>query len=327
MEGSQAPPLTMQTQPPLFEDFVESDPPTLNGLGVGEADPTQPGEWALIRYVGNPIGEVLSLGPAGLSLGRAPENQIRLSEPEVSRHHARLELASQKGQPPIVLLSDLGSTNGTFVNGCRIHPRNGPVTLRHGDVLRMGTHAFKLKHMDELEKHYHEAVLAQATVDPLTQMNNRYSVLRFLEKHTDLARRYRRPLAVIMCDLDHFKEVNDHYGHAAGDLVLRSFSGIVCGRLRGSDLVGRIGGEEFLVVLPETAGGEALTVAEGLRAALANEPVPVPDGADLRITCCFGVVEYGSVDVDGGSLLARADMALYRAKAAGRNRVEYDGNP
>jgi diguanylate cyclase (GGDEF)-like protein len=317
----------MPTQPPLFDDFVESDPPTLNGLGPGEAAPGNPGEWALIRYVGNPIGEVLPLGSNGLSMGRAPENQIRLPEPEVSRHHARLELVSQRGLAPIVLLSDLGSTNGTFVNGCQIHPRNGPVSLRQGDVIRLGTHAFKLKHMDELEKSYHQAVLAQATVDPLTQLSNRSAVLRFLEKHTDLARRYKRPLAVIMCDLDHFKEVNDRYGHATGDLVLRCFSAVVCGRLRGSDLVGRIGGEEFLVVLPETGGGEALTVAEGLRTALAAEPMPVPDGEDLRVTCCFGVVEYGANDVDGGSLLARADMALYRAKASGRNRVEFDGPP
>jgi diguanylate cyclase (GGDEF)-like protein len=315
----------MPTQPPLFEDFVESDPPTLNGLGGDEADLTKPGEWALIRYVGNPIGEMLPLGTAGLSLGRAPENQIRLPEPEVSRHHARLELVGQRGLAPIVLLSDLGSTNGTYVNGCQIHPRNGPVSLRHGDVIRMGTHAFKLKHMDELEKSYHQAVLAQATVDPLTQLSNRSAVLGFLEKHTDLARRYKRPLALIMCDLDHFKEINDRYGHAAGDLVLRSFGAVVCGRLRASDLVGRIGGEEFLVVLPETGGGEALTVAEGLRAALAAEPMPVPTGDDLRITCCFGVVEYAGNDVDGGSMLARADMALYRAKALGRNRVEFDG--
>ena len=316
----------MQTQPPLFEDFVETEPPTLNGLGVDQGDLTKPGEWALIRYVGNPIGEVLALGPGGLSLGRAPENQIRLPEPEVSRHHARLELVSQAGHAPIVLLSDLGSTNGTYVNGCQIFPKNGPVTLRHGDVIRMGTHAFKLKHMDELEKNYHQAVLAQATVDPLTQLSNRSSVLSFLEKHTDLARRYKRPLAVILCDLDHFKEVNDRYGHAAGDLVLRSFGAVVCRRLRASDQVGRIGGEEFLVVLPETGGGEALTVAEGLRAGLAAEPMPVHAGDELRVTCCFGVVEYGSSDVDGGSMLARADAALYRAKALGRNRVEFDGS-
>jgi diguanylate cyclase (GGDEF)-like protein len=192
-------------------------------------------------------------------------------------------------------------------------------------VVRLGTHAFKLKHMDALERNYHQAVLAQATVDPLTQLGNRASVLGFLEKHTDLARRYKRPLSLILCDLDHFKEVNDRHGHAAGDLVLRSFGAIVCRRLRASDQVGRIGGEEFLVVLPETGGAEALTVAESLRSGLAAEAMPVPVGDGLRVTCCFGVVEYCSNDVDGGSMLARADAALYRAKALGRNRVEFDG--
>jgi diguanylate cyclase (GGDEF)-like protein len=225
-----------------------------------------------------------------------------------------------------VLLSDLASTNGTFVNGCQLRPENGPAVLRHGDVVRLGSHAFKLKHLDELERNYHEAVLAQATVDPLTQLSNRAAVLAALEKHTDLARRYKRPLAIIICDLDNFKEVNDRHGHASGDLVLRSFGSLIHRRLRASDQAGRIGGEEFLVVLPETVGGEALIVAEGLRIALAAESMAVPSGEDLRVTCCFGVAEYGSSDRDGGTLLARADTALYRAKALGRNRVEFDGH-
>jgi diguanylate cyclase (GGDEF)-like protein len=316
----------MIVQRPLFEDFIESEPPTLNGPGLGEVGLDAPGQWALIRYVGNPVGEVLPLGPGGLSLGRASENAVRLAEPEISRHHARLELVAQDGSAPMVLLSDLGSTNGTFVNGRLVQARQGPVVLRHGDVVRLGTHAFKLKHLDALEKNYHEAVLAQATVDPLTRLSNRGSVLRFLDKHADLARRYRRPLSIILCDLDHFKEVNDQYGHPAGDLVLRSFGTVVCGRLRASDHVGRIGGEEFLVVLPETGGGEAMTVAEGLRAALAAEPMPIPAARDLRITCCFGVVEHSPADADGAAMLERADLALYRAKALGRNRVEFDGS-
>lgn len=316
----------MTTQRPLFEDFVESEPQTVDGPGLGETAQEPPGQWALIRYVGNPIGEVLPLGASGLSLGRASENQVRLAEPEISRYHARLELVNQKGLAPLVLLSDLGSTNGTFVNGRQVHPKGGPVGLRHGDVIRMGTHAFKLKHLDELEKNYHEAVLAQATVDPLTRLSNRGSVLHYLEKHTDLARRYKRPLAIIICDLDNFKEVNDRHGHASGDLVLRSFGSLIHRRLRASDQAGRIGGEEFLVVLPETVGGEALIVAEGLRIALAAESMAVPSGEDLRVTCCFGVAEYGSSDRDGGTLLARADTALYRAKALGRNRVEFDGH-
>jgi len=318
----------MPTQPSLYEDFAESDPPTLYGSALGDASGLDLGEWALIRYVGNPIGEVLPVRGCGVSMGRATENTVCLPEAEVSRRHAKLDLVPQGVLAPIVLLSDLGSTNGTYVNGRRILPRNGPVSLQHGDVLRVGAHAFKLKHLDEVGRHYHEAVLAQTTVDSLTGLGNRASVLGFLEKHADLARRHKRPLALILCDLDHFKAVNDLHGHAAGDKVLQGFAQVVTGRLRASDHVGRIGGEEFLVVLPETEGPEARAVAEGLRASLNEAPLGADtSGVPFRVTCCFGVVRYQDGDADGGSLLARADVALYRAKALGRDRVEYDGAP
>jgi two-component system cell cycle response regulator len=232
----------------------------------------------------------------------------------------------QEYQAPIVLISDLGSTNGTFVNGRRIQPRTGPVSLQHGDVVRVGTHAFKLKHLDEMEKNYHEAVLAQTTVDSLTGLGNRASVLGFLEKQADLSRRHKRPLSLILCDLDHFKEVNDLHGHGAGDQVLRRFGQVALGRLRASDHVGRIGGEEFVIVLPETEAREAQAVAEELRKALAEEPMACPQsGQAFHVTSCFGVAQLRAEDADAGSLLARSDVALYRAKALGRNRVEIDG--
>ncbi len=316
----------MSTHPPLYEEFAESDPPTLFASPLGEALPVAQGEWALIRYVGNPIGEVLPLNRTDLTVGRSPENDLSLPEVEVSRHHARIELVGQQDLAPIVLISDLGSTNGTFINGRRILPANGPVSLQHGDVIRVGTHAFKLKHLDEMEKHYHEAVLAQTTVDSLTGLNNRASVLGFLEKQVDLSRRHHRPISLILCDLDHFKEVNDRHGHAVGDLVLKRFGQVVLGRLRASDHVGRIGGEEFLIVVPETEGREALAVAEELRKALAEEVLEANEpGETFHVTCCFGVAQLRGEDADAGSLLARGDVALYRAKALGRNRVEFDG--
>lgn len=317
---------TMPIQPPLYEDFAESDPPTLFASPLGDTLPPARGEWALIRYVGVPIGEVLPLRTVNLSIGRSPENNLVLPEVEVSRHHARIELVGQEDLAPIVLISDLGSTNGTFVNGRKILTRNGPVSLQHGDVIRVGTHAFKLKHLDEMEKHYHEAVLAQTTVDSLTGLTNRASVLGFLEKQTDLARRHGRPLTLIICDLDHFKDVNDQHGHAVGDQVLKRFGLVVMGRLRASDHVGRIGGEEFLIVLPETEGREALAVAEELRKALAEEAMAShAPGQTFHVTCCFGIAQFRPEDADAGSLLARADVALYRAKSQGRNRVEFDG--
>jgi len=297
-------------------DLTPWDPAT---RAAGEPPPEEvpaPREWALIRYVGHPIGELIPLPAGGLTIGRSQENLLWLDEPEVSRHHARLE-AAPGGEA--VELHDLGSTNGLFLNGRKVEASREPAILRHGDVLRVGGHAFKLKRLDAVERQYHEAVVAQTTVDPLTGVNNRATLLHQLEKHYDLARRHRRPLSLILADLDHFKRINDIHGHAAGDQVLRMFGGLLLGRLRGSDQVGRLGGEEFVVVLPETTAAMALSLAEELRRNLERESIDV-QGRPLRPTCSLGVAELMPGDPDGGALLARADAALYRAKAGGRNR-------
>ena len=315
----------MSYQPTLNQDLQESDPSTLFGSTLGECAPCHDG-WALIRYLGQPLGEVVPLGGSGLTLGRARENQLCLPEDEVSRFHARLELVSEGELQPGVRLADLGSTNGTHVNGKRILPCDGAVPLQHGDVIRVGLHAFKLKHLDGLERTYHNAVLAQTTIDHLTGLGNRASVLGFLEKQTGLARRYRRPLSVLVGDLDHFKRVNDQFGHAAGDHALQVFARVVSARLRASDYLGRIGGEEFLVVMPETEGRKALEVAEALREAVAAEPLVFGEGGPgCQLTCSFGVAQLRPEDGSADLLLARGDRALYRAKALGRNRVDFGG--
>jgi two-component system, cell cycle response regulator len=167
-----------------------------------------------------------------------------------------------------------------------------------------------------------EALREQATHDPLTGLWNRYALLDALEREHGRAGREGTPLAVIMVDLDHFKEVNDTYGHLAGDATLRETAGRMQAVVRSYDLVGRYGGEEFLIVLPGTSGPNAAQLAERLRAALAQEPV----GARFRIavTASFGVAATGQgPDDDPQTLIRLADEALYRAKEKGRNRVEW----
>ena len=261
----------------------------------------------------------------GISLGRGLDNDLCLPDAEVSRRHAKLDLLVHGDEGSLVMLRDLGSTNGTFVNGKRVPGNDEPLHLFDGDVLRVGGHAFKLKLLDPLERHYHQVVQAQTTRDHLTGVSNRATVLGYLEKHTDLTRRYRRPLAVILCDLDHFKRVNDTYGHATGDLALKLFGMVLLRRLRTCDHAGRIGGEEFLIVLPETQLQEALAVAEELRTAFGSEPISPPDGSTpFHVQASFGVAQLLEQDLNAGSLFGRADVALYRAKALGRNRVECD---
>lgn len=282
-------------------------------------------EWAFVRYVGEPLGEVILFEGDDLPIGRGFDNAVRLDEPEVSRCHALVREAPPEDGVPGLRIEDLGSTNGTFVNGRRIEPGPGGAPLKDGDVVRLGSHTFKVKRMDDLDRQYHRAVRTQTTVDPLTSVSNRATVLGRLEYHFALARRHQRALSVVLCDLDRFKAINDTHGHPEGDRVLQRFGAVLLGRLRGSDLGGRIGGEEFLVVLPETRRQEAAGVAEDLRRALEAEPVVTAAGHELRITCSMGVAELREVDGSGGAMLARADMALYRAKNLGRNRVELDG--
>ncbi len=282
---------------------------------LGELDTR---EWVLIRYVGQPMGEFIPLPLGGLSMGRAPENGLCLPEPEVSRRHARLNIAANLES---VELRDLGSTNGVYINGKRVHADPGPLKLKAEDVLRVGGHAFKLKHMDALERRYHQDMVARTTLDPLTGVGNRATVLHQLESHFDLARRHRRPLSLILADLDWFKQVNDTHGHRAGDRALESFGALLQLRLRGSDPVGRLGGDEFLIVLPDTPVMMALHAAEGLRRALAEHPLELEGGQYLPLTCSLGVAELKDGDSDGGALLARADAALYGAKAGGRDRA------
>ena len=300
------------------------DPPTLFGSGSVARAIQGLDEWALIRYVGAPIGEVIPLRPPGVTFGRSGDNDISLPEAEVSRKHACIEVVNLDEGQLALRIKDLGSTNGTYVNGHRIQ---GEVELRAGDVVRVATHAFKLKRLDDMERHYHQAVLAQTTVDALTGVSNRATVLGYLEKHVDLAKRYKRNLSIVLVDLDHFKNINDDHGHATGDQVLQMFGVMVLGRIRGSDQVGRIGGEEFLLVLPETTGQEAATLAEGLRKAFHAHPITSIHGTRFAHSCSLGVTELRDEDVEGGSFLARADAALYRAKALGRNRVEFDNPP
>jgi diguanylate cyclase (GGDEF)-like protein len=275
-------------------------------------------EWVLIRYVGQPMGEFIPLPVGGLEVGRAPENGLCLAEPEVSRRHARLQLSADLQS---VELRDLGSTNGVYVNGRRVYADPGPVKLRAEDVIRVGGHAFKLKHMDALERRYHQDMAARTTLDPLTGVGNRATVLHQLESHVDLARRHHRPLSLILADLDWFKQVNDTHGHRAGDLALEAFGALLRRRLRGSDPVGRLGGDEFLIVLPETSAMLALNAADGIRRALSEHPLALGEGQALKLTCSLGIAELKPQDTDGGALLARADAALYGAKAGGRDRA------
>lgn len=175
-----------------------------------------------------------------------------------------------------------------------------------------------------LREQYHRAIERaalleqQALTDPLTRVANRRAAQERLEEELVDGERRGRPLSVAMLDVDHFKAVNDTYGHETGDVVLREVAAALSATVRARDLVARWGGEEFLLLLPETTAGEALAIAERVRLAIAGLH---PEG--LRITATIGVAEAADGET-AGSLLRRADLGLYAGKQDGRNQTVSD---
>lgn len=161
-----------------------------------------------------------------------------------------------------------------------------------------------------------------ATTDSLTGLANRQAFLHRAEKEFLRAQRFSRPLSVVMIDIDHFKPINDHHGHAVGDAVLQQMTAICQSSLRGSDFMGRIGGEEFALLLPDTPMANAMYVAERMREQLSKTGICVENGITLGITASFGVAIVKETDREFNQLLERADVAMYHAKHGGRNQVK-----
>jgi diguanylate cyclase (GGDEF)-like protein len=169
-----------------------------------------------------------------------------------------------------------------------------------------------------------EKLLELTVTDPMTGLRNRRAFEKELAIQFERARRYSRPLSLIMVDVDHFKTINDGYGHPAGDAVLREVAHCIARQTRSSDLVARIGGEEFAVVLPETPLFEAVQVAEKIRAGVAASPLKVGN-IELPVTISAGAANMPHSEVNSSEeLVHAADQALYRAKERGRNRIELE---
>ncbi|SFS11875.1 GGDEF domain-containing protein [Sphingomonas jatrophae] len=163
--------------------------------------------------------------------------------------------------------------------------------------------------------------------DHLTHTLTRRGFVEQAEKEIAKCRRYGRPASLALLDIDHFKSINDTYGHGGGDVVLRQLAEICAANMRPSDAMGRIGGEEFALLMPETGAAEALAAAERFRAIIEAHEFELEGGRLLKVTASFGVAAYTPDLADTTAWLAQTDLALYRAKREGRNRCRLEPAP
>ncbi|MCB2154732.1 GGDEF domain-containing protein [bacterium] len=275
----------------------------------------------LICLGGPAKGQRKSLHKPQIVIGRSTSVDWALNDPTASRMHTKIEYENydKPTEMPCCYIEDLGSRNGTEVNGRQIDAR---IQLEEHDRLLIGSSLIGFFVRDEGELRHDESLYESATRDVLTGLDNRRQLLAHMKHHLARTGRLGIQLSFLLLDLDHFKEVNDQHGHDVGDEALCHVANILKQGCRESDLVARWGGEEFAICLPDTGNDEALTLAERLRKSVASSELGV-GSKTLRFTISIGGASYRKGD-DSISIFQRADRMLYKAKNAGRNCVEFN---
>jgi len=266
----------------------------------------------LVVVAGPGLGEMHRLEGQESVIGRSANVNVRLTDDGISRRHCRVVMAGDS-----VVLEDLGSANGTTVNGEPIQRRE----LKEGDKVRLGTTVLKFTYQDKLDESFQKQMYDAALRDGLTKAFNKKFFLDRLQIEFSFAKRHKTPLSLILFDVDHFKRVNDTYGHLAGDAVLVQLAALAQSMLRTEDIAARYGGEEFAVLCRGVPMQAGLMVAERIRSSVERAEF-IHDGQRLPVMISAGVAGLPDVSADvPAGLVSAADEALYEAKRSGRNRV------
>jgi diguanylate cyclase (GGDEF)-like protein len=290
-----------------LDDTTRIRPVYLLGSHCPSAPPS------LVVICGPDLGRRIPLELSSLTIGRDDGCDVVVPIDGISRRHC--ELVQRDG----VRLRDLGSTNGTWLNGRALAPDEEPL-LQTGDRMELVGVAFKFLEGNDLEAQYHEELYQLAIVDGLTRVFNRRYLMDFLSRELSRCRRHARPLSLLLFDIDHFKQINDSFGHSGGDVVLRTIVDVARQGVRREECLARYGGDEFAIVMPETELPGARVVAERTRGLVELHPFEM-GGRAIAVTISVGVAVLTPATADAEAMLAAADAQLYATKQTGRNAV------
>jgi len=267
----------------------------------------------LIVLAGSSMGEMFKITHEKTIIGRGQRADVRMMDEGVSREHCEILLEGDK-----IVLHDLGSTNGTYCRGLRIDRHE----LADGDKILVGSGTvLKFTYHDKLDETFQRQMYESALRDDLTKAFNKKYFMDRVESEFAYAVRHNVPLSLVAFDIDHFKSINDTYGHPAGDHVLAELSSNILGLVRVEDVFARVGGEEFSTICRGADPQQGMIVAERLRQAVEQRSF-IFDNKHIPVTISVGLASVPDPSIrDAMEFISAADQMLYEAKRGGRNRV------
>ena len=297
---------------PFKDQSTSASQTVLTEVGDARGPSAVRGSGCLIVIYGEDMGRRVPVGTEPLIIGRSPQCEVPIDQESISRNHCQIRFNGTD-----FVVRDLGSTNGTYVNDDLVEEEG---RLRHGDQLKVGRTILKFIIGDDVEAQYHEEIYRLMTTDGLTQLHNRRYFDEMLDREVARAKRYKRAFSLLVFDIDHFKNINDRFGHLAGDSILRQLGAVLLGRLRVNDVLARVGGEEFALIIPEVGLEGAKELGAKINRLIGDTRFEF-EGARVDVTVSVGAAEWQSHYEDPADLFQAADAKMYEAKRSGRNQV------
>lgn len=306
----------------MKDNYDQTDSPTQVGPDSrGENLASSERRPVLVALAGELLATPIPLERPKVTLGRALDADVRLNDAKVSRLHASITTeVDQNSGATVFRIRDLNSTNGTLVNGRAV----SEAVLAHGDKILIGDNLFRFELLDEIDRAFQQQIQRLIGHDELTGLLTSKSFFSELGREAARAEELSQPFCVLMMDLDHFKAVNDNYGHLVGNKTLQQVGAIIKAALRSGDVAARFGGEEFAAFLLDADYLQGLVAAErvrrGVEEAVFSGSAEAQAAAPLfKLTVSIGVACFPDDARDPIRLVELADSALYRAKRNGRN--------